>query len=90
MTKNKQLKVKIPRNTAYKLLRSPEAKKSACISKEEQQAAEKLSAVSSARLVDQIQQYAHSDEQQIDLSRRCRAVGLDWYSDLENHVQFRL
>ncbi|WP_256385043.1 hypothetical protein [Photobacterium toruni] len=85
-----QLKVKIPRNAAYKLLRKVDMKNLGCSNNEERRAAAKLAALPASRIVDQIQQYADSVDQRIEMTRRCRVVGLDFYSDLDNHVQFKL
>ena len=85
-----KLKIKIPRNNAYKLLRTVDTSKLECISNEERRAAAKLATLPASRIVDQIQQYADSVDQQIEMARRCRAVGLDFYSDLDSHVQFKI
>ena len=89
MSSNK-LKIKIPRTNAYKLLRTVDTSKLGCINNEERRAAAKLATLPASRIVDQIQQYADSADQQIEMTRRCRAVGLDFYSDLDSHVQFKL
>lgn len=85
-----KLKIKIPRNAAYKLLRSVDVAKLECVSRGERRAAAKLATLPASRIVDQIQQYADSVDQHIEMTRRCRVVGLDFYSDLDDHVQFRL
>ncbi|MDH1472541.1 hypothetical protein [Shewanella sp. GD03713] len=78
---------KIKRNEAYGILRKLD--EIPCINEEELKASEKLSHLSAGRLVDQIQSYAESEFQTLELNRRCRAAGLKFFFDAGQRIQFK-
>lgn len=78
---------KIPRNDAYKILRS--LKDIPCMSEQEMSASEKLGHLSPGRVVDQLQSFANTEKQETELNRRCRAAGLQFFFDQGGLVQFR-
>jgi hypothetical protein len=78
---------KIHRNEAYGILRKLDV--IPCNNEAEMEASKKLGHLSAGRLVDQIQSYANSETQTLELERRCRAAGLKFFFDAGQRIQFK-
>lgn len=74
--------MKIPRTEAYRILRTQH---NPLLTAEDSS----LGHLSAGKLVDQIQAYRENKAQTDELSQRCAAVGLKFFFDAGNKIQFK-